>query len=88
MSLSLKETTTYTVVMGDFNAKIGAKPLSETKIGKFCLGKRNDAGERLAMYAETRILSKANSFYKRKPSAGWTWISPNSEIKNERTPRR
>ena len=64
--------------MGDFNAKIAGKTRSETKIGKFCLGKRNDAGERLATYAETRNLSIANSFYKRKPSARWTWISPNS----------
>ena len=80
---ALKETTTYTVVMGDFNAKIGKSTLKENNIGKFCRGERNNQGERLATFADTRSLSIANSFYKRKCHQRWTWISPNSEIKNE-----
>ena len=53
---ALKKKSTYTVLMGDFNAKIGRSCIGGKLIGKFCLGDRNDRGERLATFAETNRL--------------------------------
>ena len=47
-------------------------------IGNFCLGDRNDRGERLATFAETIHLAVANSFYYKRLKKRWTWISPNA----------
>jgi hypothetical protein len=80
---ALKKKSTYTVSMGDFNAKIGGSCTGGKLIGRFCLGDRNDRGERLATFAETNHLAIANSFYYKKLKKRWTWISPNANVKNE-----
>ncbi|XP_063536006.1 uncharacterized protein LOC134745845 [Cydia strobilella] len=46
-------------------------------------GERNDNGKRLINLAFTYNLKIMNSFYKKKHSKKWTWVSPNGQTKNE-----
>ena len=51
------------ILMGDWNTKIGKGEESET-VGKYGLGNRNDAGERLLEFCEENALFIANTFFK------------------------
>ena len=75
--------STYTVIIGDFNAKVGRGRPSEKYVGRYGLKERNERGERLVAMAESRRLFIGNSWFRKKPSRRWTWISPNSKTKNE-----
>uniref|UniRef100_A0A914W5Q0 Metalloendopeptidase n=1 Tax=Plectus sambesii TaxID=2011161 RepID=A0A914W5Q0_9BILA len=78
----INKRSTYLVVMGDFNAKVGRRQDDETFIGPFG-GDRNKRGKRLAAMAESRRLFVANTFFQKRAGRRWTWISPNGETKNE-----
>ncbi|CAG9133144.1 unnamed protein product [Plutella xylostella] len=78
-----KFTTHFTVVMGDFNAKLGKQEGGETKVGSHGFGVRNHRGQMLADFLEKEGLYMMNSFYKKKPQRKWTWISPDGKTKNE-----
>ncbi|CAG9133694.1 unnamed protein product [Plutella xylostella] len=78
-----KLTTHFTVVMGDFNAKLGKQEGGETKVGSHGFGVRNHRGQMLADFLEKEGLYMMNSFYKKKPQRKWTWISPDGKTKNE-----
>ena len=80
---ALTTRSTYTVLMGDFNAKVGRKKDGERFVGKYGIGERNERGERLVAWAESMEMFIANTWYKKKPKRRWTWISPNAEKKNE-----
>lgn len=72
------------IVMGDFNGQIGIQNSGEENIiGNYGYGNRSKNGKRLVNFALENRLSILNSFYKRKPSKKWTWISPNGQHKNE-----
>ena len=70
-----------TIIMGDFNAKIGEG--NESCLGKFAKGSRNDRGDDLVNYCLTNDLQVANTFFQKKLSRKWTWRSPNFETLNE-----
>ena len=78
-----KEKSTYTIIMGDFNAKLGRGRPTEKYIGRYGLKERNERGERLAAMAETKGYFVGNSWFRKKPERRWTWISPNARTKNE-----
>uniref|UniRef100_A0A914UKY0 Endonuclease/exonuclease/phosphatase domain-containing protein n=1 Tax=Plectus sambesii TaxID=2011161 RepID=A0A914UKY0_9BILA len=78
----INKRSTYLVIMGDFNAKVGCKQDDKTFIGPFG-GDRNERGERLAAMAESKRLFVANTFFQKRAGRRWTWISPNGETKNE-----
>lgn len=78
----LQEKTTYTVLCGDFNAKLGTGEEGEKFIGKFGLGMRNERGERLAEFVEAEQLYIMNSFFKKRLNKRWTWVHPKG-YKNE-----
>lgn len=79
-----EEKTRFTLVIGDFNAKLGERLNNdETKMGNYGYGKRNDRGVILMNYLEERRLFAMNSFFKKKPKRKWTWISPNGTTRNE-----
>lgn len=65
----------YSVVMGDFNAKMGVQRSGESYIGPFGLGDRNQSGQFPANYLESQGLFLMNSFFKKKPQKRWTWRS-------------
>lgn len=76
--------TYYTVIMGDFNAKMGFKQdEAEVAIGKYGYGERNDRGQRLLNFLHQENLCMMNSFFSKKPQRKWTWISPDGSAKNE-----
>ncbi|CAG4920088.1 unnamed protein product [Colias eurytheme] len=75
--------TYYTVIMGDFNAKVGTKNADETRIGLFGTGVRNPRGQMLLDFMEREGLYLMNSFFKKPKQRKWTWISPDGSIKNE-----
>ena len=72
----------FTVIMGDFNAKVGKKVERETAIGNHGIGTRNERGQMLVEFAEARSLHIMNTFYKKRTNRKWTWKSP-SGIVNE-----
>ncbi|CAH2101737.1 unnamed protein product [Euphydryas editha] len=72
------------IVMGDFNAKIGCPKTNYYPVmGKHGYGVRNERGERLLSYAYQHKLSIMNSFFKKKESRRWTWLSPDLKTNNE-----
>ncbi|CAK1546536.1 unnamed protein product [Leptosia nina] len=72
------------IVMGDFNGQIGKqKNGEEYTMGVYGHGIRSKNGSRVVSFAVENKLSILNSFYKKKASKKWTWISPNGLYKNE-----
>ncbi|MEE4247402.1 MAG: reverse transcriptase domain-containing protein [Kangiellaceae bacterium] len=79
-----KNKSHYKIIMGDFNAKVGAHHQSDgTRVGNFGLGVRNERGTRLVQFATAQNLRIDNTHFKKKKSRKWTWRSPNGETKNE-----
>lgn len=73
-----------TIVMGDFNAKIGVPAPEEYLImRKYGHGIRNTPGERMVEFAYENKLSIMNTFFNKKPKNRWTWRSPDGKTKNE-----
>ena len=75
----------YTIIMGDFNAKIGRREAGEEFImGKFGTGERNKRGERLLEFAAEQKLKVTNTYFKKakKPildmgESKWNHKKPN-----------
>jgi exonuclease III len=70
------------ILMGDWNAKTGKGEESET-VGKYGLGNRNEAGERLLEFCEENALFLANTFFKQPEQRLYTWTSLNGKYKNQ-----
>lgn len=75
--------THITIVMGDFNARLGKRSEGELRVGPFGFGNRNHRGNLLAGFMEKEELFMMNSFFQKRNHRKWTWMSPNSAIKNE-----
>ena len=75
--------TYFTVVMGDFNAKVGARNGDELRVGPFGYGQRNHRGQRLVDFMEKEELHLMNSYFQKRPSRRWTWMSPDGTTRNE-----
>uniref|UniRef100_A0A914WP47 Craniofacial development protein 2-like n=1 Tax=Plectus sambesii TaxID=2011161 RepID=A0A914WP47_9BILA len=60
----INKRSTYLVIMGDLNAKVGHKQDNKTFIGPFG-GDHNERGEHLAAMAESRRLFIANTFFQK-----------------------
>ena len=72
------------LVLGDFNAKIGQPRKEENLImGSYGYGSRNERGEQLISYAYENKLSFINTFFKKRLSRRWTWMSPDHKTRNE-----
>jgi hypothetical protein len=59
----LQTKTQYTIVMGDFNCKVGRKQEEEDVVGEFGGGERNDRGENLVEFATAHNLKIMNTFF-------------------------
>ena len=75
--------TSYNVIMGNFNAKVGLGDLAKSCIGPYGLGARNTRGDSLINFAQSHQLKIMNTFFKKRLHRRWTWISPNGVTKNE-----
>uniref|UniRef100_A0A8D8ZLR6 Craniofacial development protein 2 n=1 Tax=Cacopsylla melanoneura TaxID=428564 RepID=A0A8D8ZLR6_9HEMI len=63
------------IIMGDFNAKLGAGKTSQS-VGPFGLGNRNPRGDELETFAVTNQLAVMNTWFKLHPRRLYTWKSP------------
>lgn len=80
---ALKICRKNTIVIGDFNAKIGQPKTEDTIMKRHGYGVKNNRGSRLIQFARENSLSILNTFFKKKDSKRWTWISPDGKTKNE-----
>ncbi|XP_069985524.1 craniofacial development protein 2-like [Penaeus vannamei] len=76
--------TQFTVVMGDFNSKLGKKRDGlETPLGPYGFELRNDKEEKLINITLNNNLKIANTFFKKRDGRRWTWESPDRKTQNE-----
>lgn len=91
-ALELMKKTSWHVVMGDFNQKIGSRSAHENDVlGSFGYGTRNERGERLIRFCRKNQLLVANTLFKKKPNRKWTWsldLKTRNEIDFILTPHR
>lgn len=72
-----------TIVMGDFNAKVGCGKREEV-VGDFGLGTSNERGDRFVQFCQEQDLIIMNTFFKLHPRRLYTWISnANRNVKNQ-----
>ena len=69
----LEKQTHYTIVMGDFNAKVGGQTnTSERATGCFGLGQRNERGDTLVERATSKNFKIMNTQFQKKAGRRWT----------------
>lgn len=73
--LSSTKTRDATIIIGDFNAKIG-KGRCDKYVGEYGLGTRNERGDRLLEFCQTNNYIITNTFYKLPKRRLYTWKSP------------
>ncbi|KAI8493303.1 hypothetical protein Bbelb_293070 [Branchiostoma belcheri] len=68
------------MVMGDFNAKVGADRLEAEVCGPYGLGTPNERGERLVEFCQDNglIITGTNTVFKHHARRRYTWILTNS----------
>ena len=69
-------------IIGDWNAKVGSQ---ETRgvTGKFGLGIRNEAGQRLTEFCQENALVIANTLFQQHKRRLYTWTSPHGQHQNQ-----
>ncbi|MFH4980552.1 hypothetical protein AB6A40_007261, partial [Gnathostoma spinigerum] len=75
--------STFTVVMGDFNAVVGKRKPGEYSVGNFGYGARNNRGQAVVDFCENNSLKIISTFFKKRKGKKWTWRSPNGATRNE-----
>ena len=63
-------------IIGDWNAKVGSQETPGVT-GKFGLGIRNEAGQRLTEFCQENALVIANTLFQQHRRILYTWTSPN-----------
>ena len=69
-------------VMGDLNAKVGSGE-DLPVVGKWGLGERNDAGDRLIQCCVENRLSIMNTWFEQPKRRLYTWTAPNAMHRNQ-----
>ena len=69
-------------IIGDWNAKVGSQETPGVT-GKFGLGIRNEAGQRLIEFCQENTLVIANTFFQQHKRRLYTWTSPDSQHWNQ-----
>ena len=65
-------------IIGDWNAKVGSQETPGV-IGKFGLGIRNEAGQRLIEFCQENALVIANTLFQQHQRRLCTWPSPDGQ---------
>ncbi|XP_055388335.1 craniofacial development protein 2-like [Condylostylus longicornis] len=73
--LKLTKPHEMTIIMGDFNAKIGTGRVNDI-VGPFGLGTRNNRGNRLIEFCEEFKFKVTNTWFRLPPREFYTWKSP------------
>ena len=69
-------------IIGDWNAKVGSQETPGVT-GKFGLGMRNEAGQRLIEFCEENALVIANTLFQQHKRRLYTWTSPDDQHQNQ-----
>ena len=68
-------------IIGERNAKVGSQTPGVT--GKFGLGMRNEAGQRLIGFCQENALVMANTLFQQHKRRLYTWTSPDGQHRNQ-----
>ena len=69
-------------IIGDWNAKVRSQETPGIT-GKFGLGMRNEAGQRLVEFCQENALVIANTLFQQHKRRLYTWTSPDGEHQNQ-----
>ena len=69
-------------IIGDWNAKVGSQEMPGVT-GKFGLGIRNEAGQRLIEFCQENALVIANTLFQQHKRRLYTWTSPDGQHRNQ-----
>ena len=69
-------------IIGDWNAKVGSQETPGVT-GKFGLGIRNEAGQRLTEFCQENAPVTANTLFQQPKRRLYTWTSPNVQHRNQ-----
>ena len=69
-------------IIGDWNAKVGSQETPGVK-GKFDLGVRNEAGQRLIELCQENPLVIASTLFQQHKRRLYTWTSPDAQHGNQ-----
>ena len=69
-------------IIGDWNAKVGSQE-TPGLTGKFGLGVRNEAGQRLIKFCQENALVIANTLFQQHKRRLYTWTSPDGQHQNQ-----
>ena len=69
-------------IIGDWNAKVGGQETPGV-IGKFGLGMRNEAGQRLIEFCQENALVIENTLFQQHKRRLYTWTSPDGQHWNQ-----
>lgn len=80
----ISEKAYFTIIMGDFNAKIGRRTQTDApSIGDFGLGTRNSRDQMLMDFLNKEKMYCMNTFFQKKSQRKWTWKSPGDTVRNK-----
>ena len=65
-------------IIGDWNAKVGSQETPGVA-GKFGLGMRNEAGQRVIEFCQENALVIANTFFQQHKRRLYPWTSPDGQ---------
>ena len=69
-------------IIGDWNAKVGSQETPGVT-GKFGLGMRNEAGQRLIEFCQENARVIANTVFRQHKRRLYTWTSPDGQHQNQ-----
>ena len=69
-------------LIGDWNAKVGSQETPGVT-GKFGLGIRNEAGQRLTEFCQENALVITNTLFQQHKRRLYTWTSPDGQYQNQ-----
>ena len=69
-------------IIGDWNTKVGSQETPGVT-GKFGLGIRNEAGQRLIEFCQENALVIANTLFQQHKRRLYTWTSPDGQHQNQ-----
>ena len=69
-------------LMGDWNAKVGSQEIPGVT-GKFGLGVKNEAGQRLTEFCQENALIIANTLFQQRKRRLYTWTSSDGQDQNQ-----
>ena len=79
--LELKPKKDVLFIIGDWNTKVGSQGIPGVT-GKFGLGVKNEAGQRLTEFCQENALVIANTLFQQHKRQLYTWRSPDSQYQN------